>query len=497
MRDTDIFENDILKSPLGDIKKIDHICDTYSAKVYKVDLYGKELVMKLLTGIDEKHKKRFLAEYVNLSTSSLDNYIIRSFFYNEVNIGEKKFPYTLMPLCDCNLKDFITTIKDKENTFAIFQNFLLNSVEDLHNHGIIHRDLKPENILIKDQRFWLADFGIAHYSPDAPLHNLTVPGERLANYQFSPREQYIEHRPAHPTMDIYAIGQLFLWFITGSTSTGAPTFAIPQTYPSYLYELIIKCIKDTPEERFQSIQEIKKFISEKRNQYARSMEIKSYTDSLDNFLLMLLSIHSELEESQLFKVSDTNSACEDMVECFKKGGQKIRFVKYNYDIINGLGQPGDNIVSKMDYNNGLLNINGHVFPVDNIYIYRDPSRSKSFIYIKGRPHPLSRSKPGLAIVDKKYEISLTEANNGFARFLGNEKQVDLRNHDVECLLYERNESCWLLGVDQSAVTFGENLDQNTKELISVCANYSWELEKIYEIIDNCDWKRSYIDELSM
>ena len=32
----------------------------------------------------------------------------------------------------------------------------------LYGHDIIHQDIKPANILIKDGKFKLTDFGIAH-----------------------------------------------------------------------------------------------------------------------------------------------------------------------------------------------------------------------------------------------------------------------------------------------------------------------------------------------
>lgn len=494
LKDSDIFNGSILLCSLGEIKKLSLIGETNSAKVFKVKLYEKELAMKVLTGVDAKHKARFLAEYVNLATCTLDNCYIRSFFYDELEINGMKCPYTLMPLCDCDLKKYLQGNIDRVTVFKEFETFLLDAVEDLHNNGIIHRDLKPENILLKDDYFWLADFGIAHYSPEAAIYNLTEKGERLANYQFAPREQFIDHKPAHPTMDIYAIGQLLLWFITGKTSTGAPTFRIPKEYPHYLYDLILKCIKDDPGARFQSVAEIRAFKKEKIQQATFNKNADDYRTFLQNFETMQLHIDPRMGYEQIVRVADVNSACKDMVEGFNKEKQNLKYVKYRYDLMNGIGQPGDYNIKRMGYDSGILNINDYHFRVNDLLVYRDSSLSKNFIFIKASPYSLS-IESDYAMVDGKYKISIEEADNAFARELGGQRNVDLRGRPIERVYFENGESFWLLGVDEAVITWGENLDGKTKELVQAYTHAVGDLKEMHEVIYSCDWRRSYIDEM--
>lgn len=494
LKDSDIFNKNVFLCSLGEIKKLLLIGETNSAKVYRVKLYEKELAMKVLTGVDAKHKARFLAEYVNLATCTLDNYYIRSFFYDELEINGMKYPYTLMPLCDYDLKKYLQGDVDRVSAFKEFEKFLLDAVEDLHDNGIIHRDLKPENILLKDDEFWLADFGIAHYSPEAAIHNLTEKGERLANYQFAPREQFIDHAPAHPTMDIYAIGQLLLWFITGKTSTGAPTFRIPSEYPPYLHEMILNCIKDDPGARFQSVAEIRKFINEKNTSAAFNKEVVKHSTFLQNFETMQLYINSEMQEDQIFQVRDVDSACKDMIEGFKENEQNLRFVRYRNDLLKGIGLPGDDNVRRMGYNSGILNINGYLFKVNDMLVYRGSNLSMSFILIKAGPCSSSiGSENGYAVVDGKYKISLKEADNAFARELGGQRNVDLDGHPIERFYFEKGEAFWLLGVDKAVVTLGSNLDGKTKELVHAYTSGLGEFEKMYEVIDSLGWQRDDVD----
>lgn len=503
LKDSDIFVDGKFSCSLGEIRKIGMIGSTNSAKVYKVQLYDKCLAMKVMTGVDTKHKARFLAEYVNLSTTALKDYFVRSFFYDEIRIEGGKYPYTLMPLCDCDLKIFTQSIKDKVSEFEQFKRFLFDAVEDLHNNGIVHRDLKPENILLKEDKYWLADFGIAHYPSDAAIHDLTVKGERLANYQFSPKEQYIEHKPAHPTMDIYAVGQLLLWFITGTTSTGAPSFSIPKPYPYYLSELILKCIKDDPNERFQTIAEIRQFIKEKTEQKLFNKKAEEYRFFLQEFETMQLYINPKIGHEQIVRIKDLETACNDMSDYFNKSKQNLHFVKYRYDILNRkISGPGDDNVRKMNYESGLMNINGHLFNVKGMLVYRDSSLSKNFIFIEAGPCQSSlSSESGYAVVDGMYRISLEEAENAFAEEINGQRKVDLRQHSIERFYFEKDHCYWLLGVEDAVVTLGKNLDTKTKELV-----YSYiqdqcqdpvALGKMHNTIYACEWERSYIDEMLM
>lgn len=502
LKDSDIFVHGKLSCSLGDIQKISTIGSTNSAKVYKVQLYEKFLAMKVLTGVDTKHKKRFLAEYVNLSMIVLRDYFVRSFFYDEIEIEGKKYPYTLMPLYDCDLKTYLSKISDKEKKYEEFESFLLDAVENLHCNGIIHRDLKPENILLKDDEYWLADFGIAHYPSDAAISNLTEKGERLANYQFSPKEQYIEHKSAHPTMDIYALGQLLLWFITGSTSTGAPSFSIPKQYPAYVYELILKCIKDSPDERFQSIEEIRTFKKNKMWQNSFNENTEKYRLYLQEFETMQLHIEPKIGHEQIFRIKDVETACNDMCDYFNGSNQNLHFVRYRYNLLNRkISGPGDDKVRRMNYEFGHLNINGHLFNVKGMLVYRDSSLSKNFIFIEAGPSQTPSNESGYAVVDGMYKISLEEAENAFAREINGQRNVDLRGRSIERFYFEKDYYYWLLGVEDAVVTLGKNLDTKTKELV-----YSYiqdqcqdpvALGKMHNTIYACEWERSYIDEMLM
>jgi serine/threonine-protein kinase len=97
----------------------------------------------------------------------------------------------------------------------------MDSLEFIHKQNIVHRDLKPDNILVNKNELVLTDFGIAYYNPEYfSFKAKTIKNERLANYLFSAPEQSEGNVGPNPTMDIYALGQICQWYVTGKIHRG-------------------------------------------------------------------------------------------------------------------------------------------------------------------------------------------------------------------------------------------------------------------------------------
>src|SRR5574344_1043599 len=236
--------NSKLDCDLGEIIIEKQLGESNHSLVYSVKLNSSSFAMKVLLDANVKQRERFKAEFINLASLTLEDFFVKSFYYGIFNVDGNKIAFTLMPLWGKDIK------KDgiKSENYLAFQNFLLDAVENLHNSGIIHRDLKPENILVKEGIYKIADFGIAHYSDEFIMSGLTheKDHERLANYQFSPREQYIDKGSAKITMDIFALGKILYWAITENVCAGIPDFTGINlgNYPQYAKDLILKCIQN-------------------------------------------------------------------------------------------------------------------------------------------------------------------------------------------------------------------------------------------------------------
>ena len=84
---------------------------------------------------------------------------------------------------------------------------------ELHASSIVHRDLKPENVLSVRGTWKLADFGIAKNRANA------TPGktfQQAGTLGFAPPEQF-EGTQAEPSADIYCLGKLLAYLLTGGT----------------------------------------------------------------------------------------------------------------------------------------------------------------------------------------------------------------------------------------------------------------------------------------
>ena len=126
---------------------------------------------------------------------------------------------------------------------------LCSILEKLHslNPPIIHRDIKPSNIIITEyNHVILLDFNAAKYYSDTTETDTILLGTK----GYAAPEQY-GFGSSSPKTDIYALGILMkelssqLHFL-----------------PNEMEHLINKCIKLSPEDRFQSVTEIKIIIEE-------------------------------------------------------------------------------------------------------------------------------------------------------------------------------------------------------------------------------------------
>ena len=88
---------------------------------------------------------------------------------------------------------------------------LLGGINVMHRAGYLHRDIKPSNIFVRaDGSPVLIDFGSARsINTDTGLTAMVSPG-------YAPLEQYHSHGRQGPWSDLYALGGVMYWMITGS-----------------------------------------------------------------------------------------------------------------------------------------------------------------------------------------------------------------------------------------------------------------------------------------
>ena len=96
---------------------------------------------------------------------------------------------------------------------------LLQGLEQVHQAGFLHRDIKPSNIYLRDSdgSLVLLDFGAARRTSamaEGGITSIFSPG-------YSPIEQYHRFGPQGPWSDLYAMGSVLYWFVTGQRPVDA------------------------------------------------------------------------------------------------------------------------------------------------------------------------------------------------------------------------------------------------------------------------------------
>lgn len=224
----------------------------------------KEVAIKILYNKDKNKQNRFLNEFINvLMYLQKEKGIIELYLYDSIQFEGEDIYYIVMKKYNGHLENNVE-LTEKKILKLFFQ--LCDIIQQIHKVNIVHRDIKPENLLLDEKgNIVLSDFGIAYF--DAENYDCTghtVANELLANRQFSAPEQGEKNATPLPTMDIYALGQILQWYVTGKTHHGTGRKEINEKFDSKIMSIldtiVEKCIRQEPTQRYQNIEEIYNFL---------------------------------------------------------------------------------------------------------------------------------------------------------------------------------------------------------------------------------------------
>jgi hypothetical protein len=133
---------------------------------------------------------------------------------------------------------------------------LAEGLEVIHAAGVVHRDLKPSNVLLAADGPRIIDFGISH---TAGFSGLTRTGWVAGSPGFMSPEQ-AEGIPGGPASDIFSLGSVLVFAVTGSEPFGTGTAAAllyrvvhsrPDTsqVPAPIRALVEHCLEKDPRHR--------------------------------------------------------------------------------------------------------------------------------------------------------------------------------------------------------------------------------------------------------
>jgi hypothetical protein len=152
-------------------------------------------------------------------------------------------------------------------------------VAKAHALGIVHRDLKPSNLFLAKREdgtsiVKVLDFGISKSTNPAlvPSHTLTATGSMIGSPCYMAPEQVRNAKHVDGRTDIWAIGVILYELLTARRPFGGETLgellvaiveqqpppisATRRDVPPGLEQVVARCLKRTPVERFGSIAEL-------------------------------------------------------------------------------------------------------------------------------------------------------------------------------------------------------------------------------------------------
>ncbi len=239
----------------------------YNEQHFPSELLSRYVPIELLS--DNEHNQTILlkekksgqltvAKRYNLSNSLADEDILSNLSHDALPVFIERIEVDGCQYIICEYVEGVAL--DQYAKWPLAEHEAVNIVQKmcdvlayLHDRTppVIHRDIKPSNIIInpKTNKITLIDFGISRkYSQGAK--NDTV---YMGTQNFSPPEQY-GFSQTDRRADIYALGMVFCWLLTGQSGAGAAA----HVNNSALRKIINRCTAFDPQKRYANVSSLKR-----------------------------------------------------------------------------------------------------------------------------------------------------------------------------------------------------------------------------------------------
>lgn len=190
----------------------------------------------------------------------------------DVLVAGYQVPWIALERGTMNLREHIERLGPLDPKLLLsVANNMCQALEAVHKKKIVHRDVKPANFVWSMNGYdaLMIDFGIAKFVGEdiaaRPFDELTRLNEFVGPQAYSSPELLAyarnKHHPVDYRSDIFQFGKV-LWFLaTGMISAGIPS---KHRCPlgGALYELVVSCLNDSPDDRPPSIASVYRSLRE-------------------------------------------------------------------------------------------------------------------------------------------------------------------------------------------------------------------------------------------
>ena len=255
-------------------------------------------------------------------------------------------------------------------------------------------------------------------------------------------------------MDIYAIGQVLQWFATGETHRGTNRKKIKSVFEDLgNYDYVIeRCLSNNPEDRFQTVKEIRKFLEE------LSKKEKDIWRYIYDFGHVIVSNFPKNETGIIH--TENKSRIDKLFQSFKEDEEKFDNNLWWHD---GSGNFEFKLNNKGE---GIWKLWNSEYSIKELWMHYDNSFFNDFIlvhYDKSEPFLVEGKEIYYtAIVDEVHHISYSEYQNGFAEI--NDEIIPLSEHRVEFIERQEEEGYFFIGTRFNCILHTRN-DKTVREFI--------------------------------
>jgi len=216
------------------------------------DVLGQRRVLKCISK-DNPYCKTFLKEVTFLKNYKHNSIpVLYDFDEDENNY------YIIQEYIEGNSLKNQILFQRKSSLSNILESFiqLASFFEYLHGikpYPILYLDLKPEHVIFTNTGIKVIDFGAI-----VELKGPRISGKCMGTYGFAAPE-LIAGEMVDERADIYSIGALLFWCLTGDVAAGNSPEKICyklMDYPDKIHKLINCCLEDNPKNRYKTMKDL-------------------------------------------------------------------------------------------------------------------------------------------------------------------------------------------------------------------------------------------------